>query len=486
MKIQSLLPIFLLVLTACTPGTPLQNETASNSPSSNSGSNNTSGDNNNSGTGAGTGSGSSSKVVFSRDVAPIMVKNCTSCHRSKDAIGPFPLENYNDFYTHREAIKRAVVARTMPPPGVDNSGQCQSFDDAKWMTEEDIKTIVTWVENGAPEGNPGIVPPLPEASTELPGPKSIIKIPQPYTPTPPAGKLDDYRCFIVDPGITSDTKLTAIEVIPDKAKIVHHVIVFKPASVEAQASALQKNGADGRPGYSCFGAAGVPSTVVGLWGPGSLSRDLKDPETGGALGMRIEAGRKLIVQIHYNITNGVSADQTAIAIKTNANASPVKWTVLAHANLELQPGQKEVITSATQTNQAMLTIDHLYEMGVADSKLSGQAPTFDLAFFNATLSTPLARTMRVFAVGPHMHQLGRKMKIEMIDWKNQNTCMANIPLFDFEWQMGYFFKKPLTLDITSSVKITCNFDTSGRTKVVHFAEGTEDEMCLAFLLVTDQ
>lgn len=440
-----------------------------------------------SGTGTGTGVDDiNAKIVFSREVAPIVMKNCAGCHRSQGGIAPFPLETYSDYYKHRSAIKKSVANRTMPPPGVDNSGSCQNFHDVGWLPQKDLDTIVEWVDLGAPRGDANFRPTLPTADTGLPAPKSVLRMKEPYTPAPPAGKLDDYRCFIVDPKMGVNTMMTGVEIIPDQAKIVHHVIVFKPASPEAQATAEAMDGKDGRPGYPCFGAAGVPSSVVGLWAPGSKAAELKDPETGGKLGLALEANRKLIIQVHYNIANGSPADQSAIAIKTDPTAKPVKWAVLANFQLDLQPGQPQVVAEMTQMNQAFLTIDHLYESGTVDGVIAGTGLELSWDLILAAVGTPLLRDMKAYAVGPHMHQLGRSLKVEKIDASDKTSCMANVPKFDFNWQTGYMFKKSLDIKTTDSLKITCTFDTRGRTTPVKFAEGTEDEMCLAFLLVTTE
>lgn len=478
----------LIFIAGCTQqgAAPLSsNQTGQSDQNSQGGQNNQNNQNNqNGGSSNSGGSGNSSgggdtpvdnsKVVFSREIAPLMLKNCTGCHRTQGGIAPFPLETYDDFYNHREGIRKALVARTMPPPSLDNSGSCQSFTDSTWLPEADLKTLVSWIDNGAPKGDPGFKPQLPPPPMALAEPKKILKIPQPYTPAPPAGKLDDYRCFVVDPGVTSNTMITGIEVLPDEPKVVHHVIVFKPTSEAAQTQALQKSGSDGRPGYTCYGAAGVAATIVGLWAPGANAGELKDPETGGLLGLSLEAGRKLIVQVHYNTTNGALPDQTAIAVKTNDNAKPVKWLMLTSGQLNLAPGQADVVSTQTLDNQTMLTVDHLFESGGGGGGFS----------IDSIFSFPFARQLKIYGVGPHMHQLGRRLKLEMLDLSGKNTCVASVPLFDFNWQMGSLYKKPVTFEATNSMKISCNFDTRGRTEVTTFGEGTNDEMCISFLLVT--
>lgn len=421
--------------------------------------------------------------TYTKTVSKLFNRHCTSCHQA-GGIAPFALTSFETVKAMQGSITKAVTERTMPPPGVDNSGACQKFSNATWLNEAEIKAVTEWYSAGAPkgDGNLNIAAPKPRG---LPAPKSILKMPAAYTPAPPAGTIDDYRCFIIDPQQTENTLITAVQVLPDKVQEVHHVIIFKPTTVEAQTKAESMNNADGKPGFPCFGAAGVPSSIVGLWAPGGESQEMIDPDSGKLIGLPIEAGRKLIMQVHYNAASGVTADQSSIAIKYNKDAIPAKWMVMANFLLSLKPGLADTLSEDTQGNSWWQTVDQIYSRGLADGYINGGGLLSLLKgeLLGLVLNQPDARDFKVYGVAPHMHTLGTSISVSKIASDDSSQCMAHVPLFQFRWQAGYNFVKPMMLNKTDKLKVSCRFNTSSRTEKVIFGEGTSDEMCLAFLLV---
>src|SRR3954468_15977822 len=101
-------------------------------------------------------SATSDSPTYTRDVAPILYKNCTGCHRPGE-IGPMPLLTYADVRPRVRAISTRVAAGTMPPWHSD--GPVGEFLNDRRLNEKDKATIVKWVENGAPEGDPKDLPP---------------------------------------------------------------------------------------------------------------------------------------------------------------------------------------------------------------------------------------------------------------------------------------------------------------------------------------
>lgn len=427
-------------------------------------------------------------IVFSDQISKIFHRHCTGCHQGNGGIAPFPLTSYQHLSGFKQMIQSSLTQRRMPPPGVDNSGSCQEFSNANYLSSEQIAAVNSWYEAGMPRGNPNIST-IPAARLrDLSEPKSVLRMPEVYTPKPDPGKIDDYRCFVLDPKKNEDDLITAIQVLPDKVAQVHHVIVFKPTSEKAQAEAEKMSGADGRPGYPCFGAAGVPSTVVGLWAPGGNAEEMRDADSGRLVGLPLEKGRKLIMQVHYNTQNGVFADQSSIAVKYDKSAIRARWMVRVNFILSLKPGLADVVQSETFSNVWTQTVNEIYERGLADDYINGGGilSTLSPELIALLLNQPDAKDFKVYGVAPHMHTLGTKIKVEKISSSNQNTCLADVPKFDFHWQGGYNYVRPQTISKTDKVKLTCHFNTTGRTETVRFGEGTDDEMCLAFLLVADQ
>src|SRR5271169_5442057 len=89
-----------------------------------------------------------SEVTFSRDVAPILYKNCVACHHPND-IAPMSLLTYQDVKPWASSIKEAVLTKKMPPWKADP--QYGKWSNDASLTDAEIATIKTWVETGKAE-----------------------------------------------------------------------------------------------------------------------------------------------------------------------------------------------------------------------------------------------------------------------------------------------------------------------------------------------
>lgn len=89
----------------------------------------------------------------------------------------------------------------------------------------------------------------------------------------------------------------------------------------------------------------------------------------------------------------------------------------------------------------------------------------------------------IYGALPHMHTLGRTMKVEMNVGSNA-TCLVSVDRWDFHWQNAWWYTKPLAVDALDSLGITCGYDTTSRSLPVTWGEGTDDEMCISYLYMT--
>ena len=94
-------------------------------------------------------------VTFNRDVLPILQNRCQTCHRPGD-IAPMSLLNYQQARPWAKAIKSAVLLRRMPPWHADPAHG--EFSNDRSLTPSEARTIVQWVDSGAPEGAPKDAP----------------------------------------------------------------------------------------------------------------------------------------------------------------------------------------------------------------------------------------------------------------------------------------------------------------------------------------
>jgi hypothetical protein len=156
--------------------------------------------------------------TFTKDVAPILQKNCQNCHQP-GAIGPMSLATYEEVRPWARAIKQRVLAGEMPPYRYDRHVGIQQLKYDLRLSEAEMRTIALWVDNGTPRGNPADMPPpvtFPDPSKwafadEL-GPPDLIIPTKPFTL--PAKGQDVWWRPIVPTGLTKDRCVKAITVKP--------------------------------------------------------------------------------------------------------------------------------------------------------------------------------------------------------------------------------------------------------------------------------
>lgn len=385
--------------------------------------------------------------TYSREVARIFQQKCQLCHRPND-IAPFALMNYQDASAWAVDIKRVVSERTMPPwKPVEGYGE---FRDSYALSSDERQIIIQWVDAGAPEGDPADLPEPATSTSEwrLGDPDLILQMAEPFTP--PRGR-DLYRCFIVSNPFDAPAYVSAVDVLPGNRQVVHHVIIFIDETGQAEALDAKEDG----PGYTCFGGPGFEisiSSMLGGWAPGTLPRHLPD-----GIAVQIPKGGKLVMQVHYSAIGRTSEDQTKVGLYFSKKDVERRlfYVPVVDTRFEIPPGNAhyEVKTSFTVP------------------------PLLD------------AKLIQIF---PHMHLLGRQIKVDVRPPAKDLQPLIYIDNWDFNWQGFYTYKEPVALPAFSNIQLSCIFDNSegnprnpnNPLKAVRWGERTEDEMCIAFLGVT--
>jgi hypothetical protein len=95
--------------------------------------------------------------TFARNIAPILQRACQSCNRP-GAIAPMSLITYPDARPWARSIKQKVTTREMPPWYIDRDIGIQKFKDDPSLSDDEIATIVKWVDSGAPAGDAADLP----------------------------------------------------------------------------------------------------------------------------------------------------------------------------------------------------------------------------------------------------------------------------------------------------------------------------------------
>jgi hypothetical protein len=348
----------------------------------------------------GSKAGGQAPVTFARDVAPILQQKCQVCHRP-GSIAPMSLLTYEDVLEHTLLIKRRLLAREMPPWHIDKTVGIREFKNDRSLTDEQINTIVRWIDAGAPLGNPKDLPPpvrWPDpAAWQLAGrfgaPDLVIKS-KPYTIQ--ATGQDKWWRPTVETGLTEPRWVRAIEIkpsLPGGRKAVHHVLT------------LLVQHEDGITGLASTAAHSDESMTAGLfmeWAVGKTGEIF--PENAGKLML---PGAKIRWEVHYYAVGDVIPDDVVeLGVWFYPkNVVPKNRTILRMFNaapgseLDIPPRQ----TSMTQN------------------------------FY--TLTAPA----RIENFQPHMHMRGKAMSMQAIYPDGRRELLSMVSNFQWRWHVNYIY-----------------------------------------------
>jgi hypothetical protein len=189
------------------------------------------------------------QVTFTKDVAPILYKNCIRCHRPGE-IAPMSLFTYEDARPWAASMKQRVSRREMPPWFLDKTIGLQSYKNDPSLSDTEIATIVKWVDSGAVKGNMADMPKLPDMDNgdvsvwKIGTPDVVVKYPAYKMP---ASGPDLYGTLTAPFGTTEDRYIKAIQTrVPDlpSRKVVHHALSFAlPPGVDGDMGTDDNGGA---------------------------------------------------------------------------------------------------------------------------------------------------------------------------------------------------------------------------------------------------
>lgn len=347
-----------------------------------------------------------------------------------------------------------------------------------------------------------------EAATKRPTlTKYEITMPKPYEPKGSNGGFDDYRCFLIDPKVRSNTILTQIEFIPQTKEIVHHAILFRiPAAQITQANALDPE----QDGWSCFGGSGVGTMFqsfvntpwLSAWVPGRN----KDAAPKG-YGYPFNKGDQIVLQVHYNLLAANDGRQNKDQSKIILSGVPANGAKVKTLNYELLPAPVELACPAGVTGPLCDRKKSLIDLAARTSAISAlettgisvlckQDPFNPIPSNTSTCDKVIRRAQLVVAAAPHMHLLGRSLKITANPGTAQETVLLDNKNYNFDDQSAKVLPKPFQLKAGDTVRVQCTFDPTLRQKLpvlknlpakyITWGEGSGDEMCLGVLITSKE
>ncbi len=158
------------------------------------------------------------KITYAKHVAPILQEKCQVCHQP-NSLAPMSLLTYRDVIKEAKSIKAKVESRVMPPWHIDTTVGIQEFQNDRGLTDEEIETIVRWVDAGTPFGDRSDLPPRVEfpdpnrwqLADRFGEPDLIIKS-EPFTLA--ARTQDKWFRPVVETGLTEPLWARSIEIKP--------------------------------------------------------------------------------------------------------------------------------------------------------------------------------------------------------------------------------------------------------------------------------
>jgi hypothetical protein len=377
-------------------------------------------------------------ATFSHDVAPILYRQCASCHRS-GGVAPFPLVSYQDTAKHAAQIAAVTRKRFMPPwlPSAPH------FKGERKLSDAEIATLGAWAAAGAPQGNPDETPKPPAfpEGWQLGKPDAEAEMRAPFDV--PAEGLDVYQCFDIRDPSPRARYLRAVDIKPGNPKVVHHALLFQDTTGTAR-----KRDTGG--GYPCFGTPGfLPAHGLSGWTPGGLPF-----QTPPGLPGLLHGNADLVLQVHYHPTGKPEQDRTRIALyytdevpKRHAQDIP-----LGSADIDIPAGDR-----------AYKVTDHF--------------------------TIPV--DVEVIGINPHAHYVCTGMYGYAVLPDGKRITLIHIPHWDFNWQQQYLYPTPLRLPAETEVRMEFTYDNSANNprnphqppQRVRYGPGSNDEMAGLHLTV---
>ena len=378
------------------------------------------------------------EVTFTKDIAPILQERCQICHRA-GTFAPMSLVTYEQARPWARSIKQKVLAREMPPWFIDKNVGVQHFSNDVSLTDQEIATLVKWVDSGAPQGNPADMPPprsFPDGQAwHIGQPDLIVRLPQDVVVK--AKAPDQWPDILVDPGLTEDRYIQGVQIIPTKGhKVIHHI---RTSIVEPEGS-RHSGQLDGNVALA-VGEQGVFLNEYAIGKGGDVF-----PEGSGRL---IKAGTKVNFQFHLHSVGEETPTNVALGIKFYP-----KGYVPKHSITSLTVGVNEIDIRPHTDNVR------------SDGYLT------------------LMKPARLLSFQPHMHSRGKAECLEAI-YPNGKAEMLSCAKFLFNWHLNYLYADdaaPLLPSGTVLHSISWHDNTAGNKfnpdpdAQVTWGERTVDEM----------
>ena len=392
--------------------------------------------------------GEADTPTFAKDVAPILYENCVSCHRPGE-VAPMSLLTYQSTRPWARSIKSKVVAREMPPWHADPSASLPFKNDRR-LSQDQVDTIVAWVDGGSPQGN---VADLPAAPTFEDGwghptgrdPDVIIPLPVAYEV--PADGVAPYVNFAAKLPFEEDVFAEATESRPGNRAVVHHLLTT-PREFDEPPDPGPNLTADRPPNRS---PADLRPTNLSTRALGFLS--FYTPGNGfeqypAGYGKRILGGPEAYItfSLHYQPTGKPETDRSSLGI----------WLAQQEAV------EFEMIRDGIQQGTVLAEDTELLGPDYLAGGIHSLAPNIPANAGNYKMVSvePFEEATTIYKFHPHAHLRGKDFTYTLVYPDGREQTILSVPRFDFNWQTNYELETPLRVPAGTKLVATAHFDNS--------------------------
>jgi mono/diheme cytochrome c family protein len=401
-------------------------------------------------------------VTFSKDVAPIFQSKCQECHQP-NSIAPMSLITYQDARPWARSIKERVATRQMPPWHIDKTVGVQKFKNDMSLTDEQIDTIVRWVDAGAPQGDPKDMPPPKPLVTDnewkavrdgFGKPDLVVRSPD-YTM--PAEHQDVWFRPMSDIPLTESRWVKLVEIRPTNLKsrkIIHHSIAYLVLNNDPEAVNTGTATGPARGGFDDGDLVNRRPQLM-EWAIGK-GYDLYRPGTG-----------KLLVP-----------------------GEKISWDQHIHAVGEEVTGGSEIGIWFYKKGEEPKKRSYLIGFTGIDRTKMLDIPPNSMAMTEGF--TVLKENALIQNFQPHFHLRGKAMEVEAILPDGNRQVISYVGNFNFNWMTNYIYDDdaaPL-LPKGTVIHVTAWYDNTKGNKNnpdpdqwVGYGDRTVDEMAHAWMNV---
>ncbi len=353
-------------------------------------------------------------LTFNKQIAPLVLDNCATCHRPGGA-GPFDLLSYADVRRHGKTVVSVTQSRYMPPwqpePGYGE------FIGERRLSAEQIGMLEQWVDEGAVEGDPADFPGVPEwpAGWYLGEPDLVVTMPRTYTLA--AEGPDVFRMFVIPVPLESKRYVRAVELRPGNPRVVHHAVGL----VDPTSRSRHLDDEDPRPGFEGMRStefARPPDGHFLGWTPGKVPM-----ETSEGTAWQLRKGTDLVWELHMLSSGKPERIQPSVGLYFTDEV-PTKSPFilgLGSRTLDIPAGEEEY------------WIEDSYVLPVA---------------------------VEVLGVYPHAHYLGKQMRAFARLPDGTRRWLIFIQDWDFNWQDQYLYTEPISLPRGTRLSMRYSYDNS--------------------------